>query len=314
MKNQSVLITGGSGFIGGRLAGVLRSDNRVTVLDSLVRGSRARADELEGVEYFYGDVLDGELLAEVMRNHDIVIHAAGIAGIDSVGRSPVNTIRANAMGTESVLRAALECEVAGRVICFSTSEIYGSYAYNVSETSVSSVGSVGEPRWTYAVSKLLAEHLTFSYWSQYQLPTVVVRPFNVYGPGQIGEGAIRKFISRAVKNEDIIVNGSGSQIRAWCFIDDFIEGINLCAESPDAVGESFNIGNSGAAVTTLDLARRIIDLSGSSSMIRYAPALDAEIHIRIPDTTKASQLLGFEPRVQLDEGISKSISAERVDP
>lgn len=308
MKGKSVLITGGAGFIGGTLARKLTANNRVVVFDAYRRHTDEPISLIDGVEYVRGDVLDHESLMKTMRDCDVVIHAAGVAGIDTVGKSPVSTLRINAFGTDAVLRAAVEVGVRDRVVCFSTSEVFGEYAFDVQETSKTSVGPVGEPRWTYAASKLLAEHLAYAYWHEYRLPTVVVRPFNVYGPGQIGEGAIKKFIAKAIAGEDIEVNGHGNQIRSWCFINDFMEGLMRCVEDPAAIGHSFNLGNAQAVSSTLDLAQRVIKLARSSSHIRHVPALNADIQVRVPNTSKARELLGFEAEVGLDEGLERTIS------
>ena len=118
-------------------------------------------------------------------------------------------------------------------------------------------GSVGEARWTYAVSKLAGEHMAHAYHDELGLPTTSVRPFNVFGPGQIGGGAIRAFIEAALAGRDLVIHGDGSQIRAWCYVDDMVEGVLLCLERPEAVGQSFNIGNARSAVTIYDLAQRV---------------------------------------------------------
>src|SRR5574337_1559915 len=129
-----------------------------------------------------------------------------------------------------------------RVIEFSTSEVFGTYAYKVSETNVTTTGSVGDARWTYAVSKLAGEHMAHAYHEELGLPTVSVRPFNVYGPGQIGGGAIRAFIEAALAGRDLTIHGDGSQVRGWCYVDDMVRAVMLCLERAEAVGQSFNIG------------------------------------------------------------------------
>ena len=306
MNGKSILITGGAGFIGGRLASQLREENSVVVMDNMQRSQTSFA-EVDGVDYVRGDVLNPKDLDDVVTGRDVVIHAAGIAGIDTVHRSPVSTLRVNGLGTDNVLQAAQRAGVDDRVICFSTSEVFGAFAYDVSESDSASVGAVGQLRWTYATSKLMAEHLAVSYWQEFGLPTVVVRPFNVYGPGQIGEGAVRKFIGQALSGQDIVINGDGSQIRAWCFVDDFVEGILRCLQVPAAIGQDFNLGNSRAVVTTLDLAERIIRLTGSDSRIRHQPPLDADVQVRVPDTQKAESLLAFKAQVDLDEGLARTI-------
>ena len=173
-------------------------------------------------------------------------------------------MRVNLIGTYNVLEAALAAkDTVERFIDFSTSEVFGTYAFKVDEQHVTTQGSVGEARWTYAVSKLAGEHMAHAYHAELGLPTVSVRPFNVYGPGQIGGGAIRAFIEAALAGHDLAIHGDGSQIRAWCYVDDMVDGALLALEHPSAVGESFNIGNARSAVTIYDLAHRIKRLTGA---------------------------------------------------
>jgi UDP-glucose 4-epimerase len=199
-------------------------------------------------------------------------------------------------------------ETLERLIEFSTSEVFGQQAFNVREGHVTAIGSVGEARWTYAVSKLAGEHMAHAYHAELGLPTVSVRPFNVYGPGQIGGGAIRAFIEAALDGRDLTIHGDGSQIRAWTYVDDMVEGLLLALEHPSAVGESFNIGNARSAVTIYDLATRIKRLTGCPGEIVFQPLHYTDVELRIPNVEKARQLLGFEARVELDEGLEKTIA------
>ena len=199
-----------------------------------------------------------------------------------------------------------------RLVDFSTSEEFGTHAYNVNEGHVSTIGSVGEARWTYAVSKLAGEHMTHAYHDELGLPTVTVRPFNVFGPGQIGGGAIRAFIEAALAGEDLVVRGDGSQIRAWCYVDDMVDAVLLCLERPEAVGQSFNIGNARSAVTIFDLAQRVKRITGCSGEIRFAPLNYVDVELRIPNVGKAREQLGFEARVELDEGLAQTIGWYRA--
>jgi UDP-glucose 4-epimerase len=243
-----------------------------------------------------------------MAGHDVVVHAAGIAGIETVIKSPVRTMQVNMMGTAYALEAALANGNSERFIDFSTSEVFGSMAYRSSETDHTVAGSAGEARWTYAVSKLAGEHLAKAYHSEYGLPVVTVRPFNVYGPGQTGEGAIQIFIQRALRDEDIYIYGDGTQIRAWCYVDDFVECLMRCLENPRAVGESFNIGNARAVITTLGLAQTVCRVLNSKSKVLFKPALSADIALRIPSVDKSEEILGFKAAVDLDEGIERTAS------
>jgi len=253
-----------------------------------------------------GSVLDYPKLEQAMRGANIVVHAAAIAGIDTVIKSPTGTMRVNMMGTAKALEAARVNKVSDRFINFSTSEVFGSYAYKTQENSNTVVGSAGEARWTYAVSKLAAEHMAMAYHHEFQLPVVNVRPFNVYGAGQTGEGALQIFITRALQNEEINIYGDGSQIRSWCYIDDFIDGLMRCIENPAAIGESFNIGNARAVLTTYGLAQTVCRVLGSDSPILHKPPLSADVELRIPSIEKAVRILGFEAKTAIDEGILKT--------
>ena len=191
---------------------------------------------------------------------------------------------------------------------FSTSEVFGQHAFNVGEGQVTTIGSVGEARWTYAVSKLAGEHMSHAYHDEFGLPIVSVRPFNIFGPGQIGGGAIRAFIEAALDGRDLTIHGDGSQIRAWCYVDDMVEGLMLALEHPNAVGESFNIGNARSAVTIYDLAQRIKRLTGCPGEIVFPPLDYIDVELRIPNIEKARELLGFEALVELDDGLERTIA------
>jgi len=303
-----IFITGGAGFIANTLIRTLIENNKITAYDNFHRDTLTNSGFAQhpNLTIVKGDVLDKAALKAAMKGADIVVHAAGIAGIDTVIINPVLTMQVNMIGTANALEAAHENKVKGRFIDFSTSEIFGSMAYKSSEDSNTVAGSAGEARWVYAVSKLAGEHLTHAYFKQYQLPTVTVRPFNVYGPGQTGEGALQIFIKRALKDEDIYINGDGSQIRAWCFVDDFVECLMMVLESPQAIGESFNIGNARAVITTLGLAQAVCRVLNSKSKILFRDQLSADIELRIPSVEKTQRVLGFKAKVDLDEGILRT--------
>jgi UDP-glucose 4-epimerase len=148
--------------------------------------------------------------------------------------------------------------------------------------------------------------MAIAYCHEKKLPTTVVRPFNVYGPGQVGEGALRTFIQRAVRDEPIDIHGDGTQIRAWCYVDDMVEGTLLAMTHPKAVGESFNIGNQRAVVSVYGLASTIVRVLESSSEIRFVPRPSADIDLRIPSIDKARDVLGFEAQVNLEDGIRRT--------
>lgn len=308
IHNKTIFITGGAGFISNTLIKHYVENNNIIVYDNFTRDTLTGSGltNHSNVKVIKGDVLDYEHLLVSMKGVDIVVHAAGIAGIDTVIKNPVNTMRVNMIGTANTLEAARINGVKDRFIDFSTSEVFGSMAFRSSEEDSTVSGSAGEARWTYAVSKLAGEHLAHSYYSQFKLPVVTVRPFNVYGPGQTGEGAIQIFINRALKNEDIKIYGDGNQIRAWCYVDDFVDCITKCIENPKAIGQSFNIGNSRAVITILGLAQTVCRVLNSKSKIYHEKELSADIAIRIPSVEKTLNILGFKAKIDLEEGIKKT--------
>ena len=315
LVGKRIFVTGGAGFIGTTLARALVDDNQIVAYDNLHRDALAGTPLAEHPNFTFveGDVLDAERLGDAMRGATHVVHAAAIAGVDTVIESPVRTMRVNVIGTYNALEAALATqETIERVIEFSTSEVFGQHAFNVQEGHVTTIGSVGEARWTYAVSKLAGEHMAHAYHDELGLATVSMRPFNVYGPGQIGGGAIRAFIEAALAGQDLTIHGDGSQIRAWTYVDDMVRGLLLALAHPAAVGESFNIGNARSAVTIYDLATRIKRLTGCPGEIVFQPLHYVDVELRIPNVAKARDLLGFEATVELDEGLARTIEWYRA--
>ncbi|MBD1915652.1 MULTISPECIES: NAD-dependent epimerase/dehydratase family protein [Cyanophyceae] len=307
LQTKTVFITGGAGFIGSTLAGKLAGKNKVVIYDDLTRNSLKDREFANhpNITLIQGDILDistlEKCMAEVNPSH--IIHCAAVAGIDTVIKKPVRTMEVNMTGTANVLRAASKQKAIERVICFSTSEVFGSQAFLSDEKDGAVIGMVGEARWTYAVSKLSGEHLALAYFKEQGLPVVVLRPFNVYGPGQVGEGALSTFIQRAIDGENIEIHGDGTQIRAWCYVDDMVRGILTTLEHPKAVGETFNIGNQRAVLTIYGLASTVIRVLNSSSEIVFVYKNYADVELRVPNISKARDLLGFEAQVDIDEGI-----------
>ncbi len=308
IENKKIFITGGAGFIANQIISRLVDENEIIVYDNFHRNTliNSKFNKNSNITVIEGDVLDYEKLNGSMAGADIVIHAAGIAGIDTVVKKPTKTMLVNMVGTANALQAAVENNIPDRFVDFSTSEVFGSMAFKSSENDNTVSGSVGEARWTYAVSKLAGEHLAHAFFREFKLPTVTVRPFNIYGPGQTGEGALLIFIKQAMKNETIHIDGDGNQIRAWCFVDDFVECLMRCIEVPEAIGESFNIGNARAVMTILGLAQTVCRVLNSKSKIVFDPPLSADIALRIPSVEKAEKILHFKAEVDLDEGIHKT--------
>jgi nucleoside-diphosphate-sugar epimerase len=317
---RRILLTGGGGFIGSHLCQRLADSHKITIYDN---GSRdaLRYTELQrhpNLTYVDGDILDQERLRKAAEGAQVIIHLAAIAGVSNYYDRPVDTMRTNVQGTLNVLQAA--CETRPELfVNFSSSEVYGPETSGAHESSDTTQGEVKVSRWTYSVSKLAGEHLCFAYHRQHGLPVVSIRPFNIYGPRQVGEGAVQIFAALALRNEPITVHNDGSQLRAWCYIDDFVDGLLRCLGTREAIGEVFNIGNPVDTVSVRALAQRIIRLAGSRSEIVFAPfrptgsskgdpGSDGEVRVRVPSIEKAEKILGFRPRVGLDEGLERTIA------
>jgi len=306
-----MFLTGGRGFIGSHLVErFLARRNTVTVFDSgrrdalVYRGLDGRPD-LTSIK---GDVTDRRALAGAIGDATHVLHLAAIAGVSSYYRTPLRTMEVNYGGTENLLSALLQRPDLKLVVGLSTSEIYGPDARDVREDGVTTQGSIWDRRWVYAISKLAAEKLAYAYFWEHGLPICWIRPFNVYGPGQVGEGAVSKFVFRALKGLPLQVTGDGRQVRAFCYVDDFCEAVETCLAAPGlARGQSFNIGDPSEPVTMLDLARRIVALSGSASEIVHVPHAGEDVLYRSPSIERAQQVLGYRPRQSLDEGLRRTI-------
>lgn len=308
LKGARILITGGAGFIASHLIDRVIADNEVVIYDNLERNAFSFTN-LAGhphVTLVEGDVLDYERLRAAMRAATICIHAAAIAGIYTVDRQATRTMKVNFLGTYHALEAAVANKV-NRFIHLSSSEVYGPFVFRGKETDSTTLGPVGEKRWVYAVSKLAGEHFVHAYRDDYGLEVVIVRPFNVYGPRQVGEGAVQQMVNRALANEDLIVYNDGSQVRSWCYVSDFVDGLCRAMFMESARNQVFNIGNPQATVTVLGLARTILSMTGSRSRIVFRPHPGPEVEIRVPDIDSAMSRLGYSPRVSLEEGLRACI-------
>ena len=214
--------------LGHRAGDALIREVGVRIRDA-VRGTDLLARP--NVRLVRGDVRDRAAVASALAGASHIVHMASIAGVDTVMRAPVLTMQVSLQGTMHVLEVAQEMREAGgdvrRVVDFSTSEVFGKFAFNVAESDATALGAVGEARWTYAVAKLATEHLCANYHKQFGLPTASIRPFNIYGPRQVGTGAIHHFVRHALAGSPLVIHNDGAQIRSWCYIDDIVDGILL---------------------------------------------------------------------------------------
>lgn len=307
-RDKTIFITGGAGFIGSHLVEAIADSNKITIYDNFCRNALQYTNlaQHKNVQIIEGDVLDLQKLKSLMKGIDICIHAAAIAGIYSVVKNSTLTMKVNFIGTYNVLEAAVKNNVK-RLIYFSTSEVYGPFIYKGKETDTTTLGPIGEKRWVYAVSKLASEHFALTYAEDYEIEIVLIRPFNIYGPRQIGEGAIQQMIKKALINEDITVYNDGNQIRSWCFISDFVEALCKSLYFEEAKNQLFNIGNPQATITVLGLAQKIIHMTKSSSKIIFKEHPGPEVEMRIPDISKVTRWLNFNPKISLEEGLSITI-------
>lgn len=306
---MKTLITGGAGFIGTHLAQRLVDRSDVVLLDNFRRNSLASVPELADdsrVQVMDVDILDADSVAKAMIDVDTVIHLAAIAGVSSYYNESLRTLQVNILGTNNVLEQAGRNGVS-TFVHFSTSEVFGPDALWVNEESGYNIGPVSDRRWVYATSKLAGEQLTLRSGEEYGFAATVLRPFNVYGPRQTGEGAISNFCAAAVSGAPLTVYGDGTPIRAWCHVSDMVAAVVAVLDTPAAAGESFNIGNPAETETTLGLARRIRDLAPGSEL-EFKQIERAEVRSRVPDITKARTLLGFEPKVDLTTGLTETLA------
>ncbi len=322
---MKILITGGAGFIGSHLAELLLQEEtvRVTVLDNLKTGKFSNIAHLTAHPNFQlmvGEVTDWHILEPLLATADHIYHYAAGVGVRRIIEEPVETIETNILGTESVLKLAAKYHK--KVLIASTSEVYGKNT-NVpfKEDDDSVFGATTKSRWSYACSKAIDEFLALAYHKEKGLPVVICRFFNTVGPRQTGRYGmvIPNLVRQAVKNEPLTVYGDGQQSRCFTHVRDSIRcQIGLMREA-GAVGGIFNLG-SHQEITIENLARRIIELSGSQSQIRFIPYEEAyevgfeDMRRRVPDTTKLRNLLGYAPDSNLDDILRDVIAEFRADP
>ena len=305
---KKLLITGGGGFIGTHLAEALLGCYDVVLFDNFRRDSLRYAPHLKdraGVSVVPGDVLDPSAVERAMRGAEAVLHLAAIAGVSSYYREPTRTLRVNIFGTVNVLEAMLRTGTR-RMIDFSTSEVYGPEANNVHEECPHGIGPVSDPRWVYAVSKLASEHFALRHGEEHGLLCSCVRPFNIYGPRQTGEGAISNFCRDLLAGKPLTVHGDGSDVRAWCYVSDLVGAVCRMLETPESAGKTFNLGNPSQVVTTRQLAELLIRIHGRGT-ITHAPVQHTPVRFRSPSVGRAKQVLGFAPRVSLEEGLKRTL-------
>ena len=316
------LITGGAGFIGSHLAeALLNQGHEVDVIDNLSTGSIRNIGHLKSnprFKYTIDTLTNEPLLAELIDRNDVIFHFAAAVGVKLIVEEPVHTIETNVHGTEVVLKHANKKRK--KVLIASTSEVYGKSAdVPFREDADLVMGATVKHRWAYACSKAIDEFLALAYYKERGLPVIIVRFFNTVGPRQTGQYGmvLPSFVRQALAGDPITVFGDGTQSRSFTYVGDVVGCLLKLVNEPKAIGQVFNIGNK-EEVTILRLAEIVKSLTGSSSPIEFIPYDKAyeegfeDMPRRVPDLTKVRELVGYEPKVQLNEIIERVIEYFRV--
>ncbi len=302
---KRILVTGGAGFIGSHLCDkLLEQGNKVICMDNLITGAMQNIEHLfgrDGFEFVKQDVTN---FIHVPGKLDAILHFASPASPIDYLQIPIQTLKVGALGTHKVL--GLAKDKGARVLLASTSEVYGDpLEHPQTESYWGNVNPIG-PRGVYDEAKRFAEALVMAYHRFHDLDTRIVRIFNTYGPRmRANDGrVVPNFILQALDGQDLTVYGDGTQTRSFCFVDDLVNGILSCLENGDH--NPVNLGNPNEFTIT-EFARNIISMTGSKSGIVHKPLPEDDPKIRKPDISRAKELLGWQPVVTLQEGLSRTI-------
>ena len=315
-------ITGGAGFIGSHLTEyLLRRGDDVLVLDNLSTGRISNLDDVldhPALTFVEGSILDRDAVENAVDGADRVFHLAAAVGVHLIVERPLDSLRTNIHGTETVLAATLDA--GARLLLVSTSEIYGkNTADRLGEDADLILGSPLKARWSYAAAKGIDEAFAHAYWRDFGLPVTIVRLFNTVGPRQRSRYGmvVPNLLRQALAGEPLTVHGDGQQTRCFSHVADIVPALVALAENSESLGEAYNLGG-GFEVSIMDLARRIIEVTGSSSPVRLVPYEQAygpgfeDMRRRVPDNRKAAALVGFCPRASLDEIIESVADDQRT--
>ena len=310
------LVTGGAGFIGSHLAEkLIARGDQVVILDDLSTGISQNLGSVEGKVILHkGNVLDRSIIEKLVAECDYVVHLAAALGVFNIVNKPLESLKTNLQGSEIVLEA---CDKHRKpVLIASTSEIYGKNdKVPLNEEDDRIIGHPLKSRWSYSEAKAVDESLAYFYYLENKLPIRIVRLFNTVGPRQVGHYGmvVPRFVSAALKNEPLSVYGSGDQIRCFCHVTDAVKALLLVMDSDKAVGQVFNVGNN-SQISIMELANKVIEITDSKSSIekiayeKAYPEGFEDMQRRVPDISKIKQVLGWEPKINLDQ-IIKDIAA-----
>jgi UDP-glucose 4-epimerase len=307
-----VFITGGAGFIGSHLADhYVNAGHTVTLLDNFSTGSKVNIAHLDGkVTTVEGDIRNIELIDQLTKDSDLVLHMAAALGVNTILELPLESMSTNITGSEVVLNAATQHNK--RIIIASTSEIYGKNPKQpLSETDDRVVGAPQKIRWTYSDAKAIEEAMAHALHQEKKLPVTTVRLFNTVGPRQTGRYGmvVPRFVHAALKNEPVTIYGDGTQSRVFCHVADAVAAIATMAQTDSTIGDVYNVGGTGE-VTIKQLAVQVLEVTNSSSQITYTPYSDAypagfeDIQRRVPDIAKVKTAINWTPTKDLKQIIS----------
>lgn len=317
---KRVLITGGAGFIGSHLAeALLKNKNRVSIIDNLSTGSMDNINHLKDSKrfsYHIDTIMNKRVMKRLIENCDVIYHMAAAVGVKFIIDNPLESIQTNVRGTEIVLELANKVGKK-KVMVASTSEVYGKNADGKSsfkENDDRILGTTSISRWSYSCAKALDEFLALAYHREKKLPVVIVRLFNTCGPRQTGRYGmvIPRFVKQALLNQPITVYGNGTQTRSFTYVDDVVKALIALAKEPRATGGTYNIGNS-RSISINDLAQKIKKMTNSLSKIIHVPYEKAyekgfeDMKYRQPDISKIKELIGFKPKVDIDQMLEEII-------
>lgn len=304
-----VLVTGGGGFIGSHMIKFL-VENGFEVRAFDLPAQIAKNPSLKEAEVYKGSILDINDITNAIKGCDYVMHLAAMLGVKRTEAKRLDCLNVNIRGSINVLDACVRDNIK-KIIFSSSSEVYGDQEkMPISETNPLN------PKSVYAITKLAVEEYLKAYKQRYNLDYTILRFFNVYGPRQVANFVIPKFIKLVMENNQPTIYGKGNQVRAFCYVDDIVRGTHLALVNERANSEIFNIGNDNESISIKDLALKIISIAKKDLepvFVSADRARERDVQIRIPDISKAKKILNYKPKISLSEGLSKIIKYGKIE-
>lgn len=307
MDCKNVLVVGGCGFLGSAIVEKLYLNNNLTVLDYsdyLVSPLSKKKIDINRITLIKADAGKSDTYDTLELEFDYIINAAAYLGIKSVTSNSIYTMCNNVDVTRCLLNFCTKQHHLVKYVEFSSSEIYGINTNDSDENAPAIIENANGARWCYAAAKNYSEHLTFAYSREKDVPTIIIRPFNIFGEHRSKDNVISQFAMAFLNNEPVIISGNGSQLRDWCYIDDFVDFFILMIES-DYINEVLNVGNPDNRVSVLELANIMQRIFKSESEIYITNSKEPDVYIRKASIEKSKSLLGFQPQISLEDGLKK---------